>query len=60
MKKTLLAISTAILMNGAAFAADFHGYDPQTFDGAMLTADQLQAMVASAAENAPPKNGENM
>lgn len=59
MRKTLLACCTAILFSGAAGAADFHGYDPDTFDGKMLSEQQLQAMVADAMTNTPPRNGEN-
>ncbi len=54
---TKLAIAAAC-MAMPAMAADFHGYDPATFDGNMLSADSLKAMVATAAENRPPRNGE--
>lgn len=61
MKKTLFAAAaaTVLLLSSAAYALDFHGYDPATFDGAMLSKDQLQAMVADAMKKAPPKNGKN-
>jgi ribose transport system substrate-binding protein len=47
----------ALLIGAPAFADNFHGYDPATFDSAMLPADALKAMVADAAKVAPPKNG---
>jgi ribose transport system substrate-binding protein len=40
-----------------AAADDFHGFDPASFDGAMLSADQLQAMVKDASAVTPPRNG---
>ena len=46
-----------LLLGAPAFADNFHGYDPATFDGAMLPADALKAMAADAAKVAPPKNG---
>ncbi len=48
----------ALAFGTTASAQDFHGFDPASFDGAMLSAEQLQAMVAEAAETTPPKNGE--
>ena len=57
MKRSLLAAATAILLGGTAYGDDFHGYDPATFDGAMLPADSLKAMVADAMKSVPPKNG---
>lgn len=57
-KAALLAVSSlAVLASAGAFAEDFHGFDPANFDGAMLSADQLQAMVADAAAVTPPRNG---
>ena len=58
MKRSIFAATLALMMSTSAiYAADFHGYDPATFDGAMLSADALKAMVADAAKVAPPKNG---
>ena len=57
-RAAVIAASTlAVLMSTTAFAEDFHGFDPTNFDGAMLTADQLGAMVADAAAVTPPRNG---
>ena len=36
-----------LLAGGPALAEDFHGFDPANFDGAMLSADQLKAMVGT-------------
>ncbi len=60
MKKRVisLAIAVAALLASPAFTEDFHGYDPATFDGAMLPADSLAAMVKEAIAVNPPKNGE--
>ena len=56
----LVAASTLAMMAATtAFADDFHGFDPANFNGAMLSADQLKAMVADAMKVAPPKNGKN-
>jgi ribose transport system substrate-binding protein len=51
----------ALLMGVAAPAssADFHGFDAASFDGKMLSADALKAMVADLAAKAKPKNGKN-
>jgi ribose transport system substrate-binding protein len=38
-------------------AKDFHGFDPANYNGAMLSAAQLQAMVADAVTQTPPQNG---
>jgi ribose transport system substrate-binding protein len=63
MKKLLgalaLGLASGALLAGAAMAEDFHGFDPANFSGAMLSADQLKAMVADATKVAPPKNGKN-
>jgi ribose transport system substrate-binding protein len=63
MKKLLgalaLGLASGALLAGAAIAEDFHGFDPTNFSGAMLSADQLKAMVADATKVAPPKNGKN-
>lgn len=52
-------IAATLAMGALASAEDFHGYDPATFDGAMLPADNLKAMVADAMKVKPPKNGKN-
>ncbi|MGO1077401.1 sugar ABC transporter substrate-binding protein [Inquilinus sp. CA228] len=50
--------AVALLAAGAtARAQDFHGFDPGAFSGAMLSADQLKAMVADAKAATPPRNG---
>lgn len=60
MGKTLLTAFAAIMMSSASgLAEDFHGFDPATFDGSMLPAENLKAMVADAAKATPPKNGKN-
>jgi ribose transport system substrate-binding protein len=53
-----VGLLTLALAAGPVAAQDFHGFDVATFDGAMLSADQLKAMVADAAAVTPPKNGE--
>lgn len=52
----LLAVA-ACLVASAAYADDFHGFDPARFDGKMLSADDLKAMVADAAKVTAPRNG---
>ncbi|MDP8997173.1 MAG: sugar ABC transporter substrate-binding protein [Pseudomonadota bacterium] len=59
IRSFLAGTALALLLSSAAYAEDFHGYDPATFDGAMLSADMLKAMVADAAKVKPPKNGKN-
>lgn len=54
------AATAMLLMAGAAFAEDFHGFDPEKFDGAMLSADQLKAMVADASAAHKPNNGSGL
>lgn len=57
-KAAALAASTlTVVMSTAAFAQDFHGFDPTNFDGAMLSAEQLGAMVTDATAVTPPRNG---
>ena len=60
-RSPLLTGLVAGLLLGAvpAFAEDFHGFDPGTFDGAMVSADQLGAMVKDAAAKTPPRNGKS-
>jgi ribose transport system substrate-binding protein len=57
MKRLALAAALAAMTSGPALALDFHGYDPATFDGFMLPAENLAAMVAEATTVNPPKNG---
>lgn len=59
MKRLALAATLAAMMSGPALAQDFHGYDPATFDGFMLPAENLAAMVTEAMAMTPPKNGKN-
>jgi ribose transport system substrate-binding protein len=56
---SLMGVALAVLLSTAATAEDFHGYDPATFDGAMLPAENLAAMVVDAMKVTPPKNGKN-
>ena len=55
----LLAAATALSVT-TAFADDFHGFDPSTFDGKMLSANQLKAMAADAAKTTPPHDGKQI
>ena len=48
MRRVAGAAMMTLLLGSAAYAEDFHGFDPTKFDGAMLSADQLKAMVADA------------
>lgn len=58
MRHYLLAAAAALTIGlSPAFAGDFHGYDPATFDGNMLPAENLMAMVTEAMSVRPPKNG---
>lgn len=57
MRRYVLAVATAIAFSNVAHGADFHGYDPATFNGEMLSIDQFKAMVADAMKSTPPKNG---
>jgi ribose transport system substrate-binding protein len=57
MKRLALAAALAAMMSGPALAQDFHGYDPATFDGFMLPAENLAAMVTEAMAKTPPRNG---
>ena len=52
-------VAAGAIFASQALAEDFHGFDPATFDGAMLSADQLKAAVADAMAKTPPKNGKN-
>lgn len=58
MRHYLWAAAAALTLGlSPAFAGDFHGYDPATFDGNMLPAENLMAMVQQAMSVRPPKNG---
>mgnify|MGYP001809847281 CR=1 FL=1 len=52
-----LGVASGILFSAAAFADDFHGFDPSKYDGTRLSADQYKAMVADATAVKPPRNG---
>lgn len=56
---SLMAAALALLLAPAAYAEDFHGYDPATFDGAMLPAANLSAMIVDAMKVTKPKNGKS-
>lgn len=58
MKRILLGALCAFMVTGVAQADEFHGFDPGSFNGEMLSAEQLKAMVADATKANPPKNGE--
>jgi ribose transport system substrate-binding protein len=60
LRLAALAGLTATLMSGVAFAEDFHGFDPTNFDGSMVSAEQLAAMVADAVAANPPRNGDKL
>jgi len=60
LRLAAIAGLTATLLTGAAFAEDFHGFDPTNFDGSMLSADQLAAMVVDAIKAHAPRNGEKL
>jgi len=47
------------LAGGPARAAEWHGFDPDTFSGAALPASELKAMVAEAMGKTKPKNGKS-
>jgi ribose transport system substrate-binding protein len=55
-----LAMLTArTLTPSFASAENFHGFDPATFNGTMLSAQDLHAMVQAAAAVAKPRNGKS-
>jgi ribose transport system substrate-binding protein len=47
------------LLAGTALGEEWHGFDPTNFNGAILSADQLKAMVADAMKATPAKNGKS-
>jgi ribose transport system substrate-binding protein len=60
MKYSLAALACAtafVVVAAGTAAAEDHGFDPASFDGAMLSAEQLQAMVKDAVGVTPPRNG---
>jgi ribose transport system substrate-binding protein len=60
-KRIVAPLAVALFVGSAASvgAADFHGFDPATFDGKMLGVEALKAMVADLAAKAKPKNGKS-
>lgn len=60
MRRVASVAVLSLLLGSAAYAEDFHGFDPAKFDGAMLSADQLKAMVADATAAHKPNNGKNL
>ncbi len=60
MSLMCIAVATAYLLLAPypSAGADFHGFDPATFDGLMVPPATLQAMAAEAAQKSPPQNGE--
>ena len=59
---TRLLAGTALALTLAASAAraeSWHGFDPENFDGVMLSQGDLKAMVADAMGKTRPKNGKN-
>ena len=55
-----VATACLLLAGGLASAEDFHGFNPESFDGSMVSADQLKAMVADATAAHKPNNGKNL
>ena len=55
-----LGATAVTLVAGAAFADDFHGFDPATYDGKRLSADQYAAMVKDATAVKAPRNGQKL
>lgn len=61
MNKLILSTAVALTLSVVAmpvFAKDFHGFDTATHDGSMFASQDLLAMVKSAMEARPPRNGE--
>jgi len=54
------AATLLVLVGGTARADSFHGFDPATFDGSMVSADQLKAMVTDAVAAHKPNNGKDL
>ncbi len=55
-----LVIACLFLVPTPSPGADFHGFDPATYDGLMLPPKMLQAMATEAAQKSPPRNGESL
>jgi ribose transport system substrate-binding protein len=55
----LAMLMARTLAPSAAFADDFYGFDPATFNGTMLRAQDLRAMVTAAAAVTKPRNGKS-
>lgn len=49
-----------MLLAKPVWAEDFHGFDPTSFDGKMVSAEQLKAMVADATAAHKPNNGKGL
>ena len=60
MRSTGLALAVAGFLGGAALADDFHGFNPATHDGSMISADNLAAMVKDAVAASAPRNGKQL
>jgi ribose transport system substrate-binding protein len=60
MRSTASALAIAGFLSGAALADDFHGFNPATHDGSMISADNLAAMVKDAAAASAPRNGKQL
>jgi ribose transport system substrate-binding protein len=58
LQSAVAALALAALPR-AAFAADFHGFDPTNVGPERPTAEALKAMVADAVKQTPPRNGKN-
>ncbi|MDQ0395863.1 sugar ABC transporter substrate-binding protein [Labrys monachus] len=56
---SVAALLSSALAVSAAFAEDFHGFDPDKPTGAMLSAQQLGDMVKDAAQVSKPRNGQS-
>lgn len=52
-------VALVLALAGSAAAEAWHGFDPGGFDGLALPPEQLQAMVAEARQQHPPKNGDH-
>ncbi len=56
----LAVAGLSTLLGGAALADDFHGFNPATHDGSMISAENLAAMVKDAVAANPPRNGKQI
>ena len=55
----LSAVSTIAISATCAFAEDFHGFDPTSYDGSAPNAEMLTSMISEATSVSPPRNGES-